>query len=182
MTALRANRRLLTLAVLCSAATVLGLAGSAVSDPRPRARAAGEDSPWPRTNALRPNVRAVQREVDELATQVELMEISADRYDDWETCLTYVPVSEYGDPDRQFGYVYDDRDGTAGGYMDGLAIDRRSRAGKEDYMFIDFARGGCRSDAPLPGGTADPASVGSSPPAWLRPARGRAGGLPSRDR
>jgi hypothetical protein len=163
--------RLLILAALCSAATVLGLAGSAVSDPRPAAHAAGQDSPWPRTKALRPNVRALQREVDDLATQVELMEISANRYDDWETCLTYVPVSEYGDPDRQFGYVYDDRDGTGGGYMDGLAVDRRSRPGREDYMFIDFARRGCRSDAPLPGGTADPASLRPRPssPAGLRP-------------
>jgi hypothetical protein len=138
-----------------------GAAGPAMSaEGTPKARAAGADSPWPQTNALRPNLRAVRREIRDLTRQVELMELSVARYDDWETCLTYVPVSEYGDPwDNQFGYLYDAREGTGTGFMDALAVDRRSRPRKEDYMFIDFARNGCRSDAPRPGGTADPASV-----------------------
>ena len=32
------------------------------------------------------------------------MELSAARYADWEACIRGVPVSEYGDPDRQSGY------------------------------------------------------------------------------
>ena len=88
------------------------------------------------------------------------MQETADRYEDWEKCISWVPVSEYGDPDRQFGYRYDERDGTAPGYRPALAVDRRSRPGREDYMFLDFARSGaCESAAPAAGGTADSASL-----------------------
>ena len=41
------------------------------------------------------------------------------------TCIRYVPVNEQGDRDRQSGYLYDERDGTGVGYMDGIAVDRR---------------------------------------------------------
>jgi len=88
------------------------------------------------------------------------MDASATRYADWESCIRGVPVSEYGDPDRRFGYLFDDRDGTPVSHMPALAVDRRRRPGREDYLFLDFARSdACRSNAPVPGGTADPASV-----------------------
>jgi hypothetical protein len=152
------------LVVLCilGAVVALGFEGSAVSGARPGAGAAGEDSPWPRTRALPPNVRALRRELGDLARQVEAMEQSAEGYEDWQTCLRYVPVNEHGDRDRQFGYLYDERDGTGPGYMDALAVDRRRRRGKEDYLFIHFRGGGCRTDSPQPGGTAEPASVRAS--------------------
>ena len=138
--------------------------GSAVSEARqPGAVAAGEDSPWPRTKALRPNVRALRREVAKLEWQVERMEQSAENAEDWITCIRYVPVNEQGDRDRQSGYLYDERDGTGVGFMDGLAVDRRRKAGKEDYLFMHFRGNGCRSDSPQPGGTAEPASVRRRP-------------------
>ena len=176
-----ATRRLGMTGLLLVAALVFGPVGAApAADAPPKARAAGEDSPWPGTNALRPNVRAVRREINDLTRQVELMELSVARYDDWETCLTYVPVSEYGDPwKNRFGYLYDAREGTGMGFMDALAIDRRSRPRREDYMFIDFARDGCRSDSPRPGGTAEPASVQAPP---VRPDGLRPRDLPSRPR
>ena len=87
------------------------------------------------------------------------MEQSAESDEDWMTCLRYVPVNEQGDRDRQSGYLYDERDGTGVGYMDGLAVDRRRRRGREDYLFIHFRGSGCRTDNPQPGGTAEPASV-----------------------
>ena len=87
------------------------------------------------------------------------MEQSAENYEAWQTCLTYVPVNELGDRDRQFGYLYDERDGTAIGYMDALAVDWRRRRGREDYLFIHFRGDGCRSDNPQPGGTAEPATA-----------------------
>jgi hypothetical protein len=153
----------LTIALTCAAAVVFGLGGSALSDPRPlEAVTAGEDSPWPSTNALRPNVRALHRELARLERQVELMEQSAERYEDWQTCLRYVPVNELGDRDRQSGYLYDDRDGTGPGPMDGLAVDRRRPRGHEDYLFMHFRGEGCGSDTPQPGGTAEPASVRAS--------------------
>ena len=164
--------RLVAVAILCGcgAVTALGFGGSDVSEARPQARAAGEDSPWPRTEKLRPNVRVAQRELERLEEQVQLMEQSAENYEAWQTCLTYVPVNEIGDRDRQSGYLYDDRDGTGVGYMDALAVDRRRRWGREDYLFIHFRGDGCRTDNPQPGGTAEPASV--------RAARARAGARP----
>jgi hypothetical protein len=156
--------RLGMLAILLAIALASGTVpegASAAAPPNPRA--AGTDSPWPPTNDLRQNLGAVRKEIDKLAFQVELMEESVARYDDWETCLSYVPVSEYGDPwNSAFGYLYDERDGTGVGFMDALSLDPFSRPGKEHYMFIDFARSqSCRSAAPLPGGTAEPASIQS---------------------
>ena len=153
--------RLLAVAALCGcgATAAFGFGASAVSDARPKADAAGEDSPWPRTGKLRPNVRAARRELKRLEELVEGMEESAETYEDWQTCLHYVPVNELGDRDRQSGFLYDDRNGTGVGHMDGLAVDRRRKWGNEDYLFIHFRREGCRSDNPQPGGTAEPASA-----------------------
>lgn len=109
---------------------------------------------------LQGKVRAMKAAVGALEAKVELMELSASRYANWQTCIQGVPVSEYGDPDRQFGYVYDERDGTASGRMPALAVDRKSRPRQEDYLFLRFSRrGGCATNAPLPGGTAAPASA-----------------------
>jgi hypothetical protein len=142
--------RLLAAALLV-AASVLAAAGGA---------SAGEDSPWPDTSSVPPNVRAVKTVVRDLEHKVALMELSARRYANWEACLHGVPISEYGDQDRQYGYGYDERDGTGSGYMSALAVDRKSRPRREDYLFLNFSRrGNCRSNAPLSGGTADPASV-----------------------
>jgi hypothetical protein len=148
----------LTLAIVCGAAGALGFGGSGTSEAR-LAIAAGDASPWPRTEAVGPNVRAARRELARLEEQVELMEQSAENAEDWMTCIRYVPVNEQGDRDRQFGYLYDERDGTGPGPMDGIAVDRRRRRGKEDYLFMHFRGDGCRSDSPQPGGTAEPASA-----------------------
>jgi hypothetical protein len=163
--------RLLAVAVV-GAAVLASAAGSAGSDRRPEARATGEDSPWPRTNALPANVRAIRSVVRDLSRKVELMELSAARYADWEACIHGVPISEYGDPDRQWGYVYDERNGIGTSYMSALAVDRKSRPRKEDYLFLNFSRrDSCRSNAPVPGGTADPASVRTTAAAKSRPPR-----------
>jgi hypothetical protein len=112
--------------------------------------------------------------VAKLEDKVRLMELSAARYADWAACLRGVPISEYGDPDRRFGYRYDERDGTGLGYMPALAVDRKSRPRREDYLFFDFARGnGCRSSPPSPGGTAEPASASPRARGPARRSRGR---------
>ena len=139
---MRSAHRLL--AGVLAAAILAALAGMA---------SAGEDSPWPRTSSLPANVRAVGSVVADLERKVEQMQLSAIRYADWPACIRGVPVSEYGDPDHQFGYMYDDRDGTGPEFRPALAVDRKSRPRKEDYLFLNLSRrGGCRSAAPLPGG------------------------------
>jgi len=145
------TRRYRTLAAAVTVALTITPAVASADD---------DDSPWPDSGSAAVQVRAVRNVVAELERKVELMEWSAARYADWEGCLHGVPVSEYGDPDRQFGYAYDERDGTGLGHMPALAVDRRSRDGKEDYLFLDFGSSSdCRSRPPLPGGTAEPASV-----------------------
>jgi hypothetical protein len=154
------TRPRLACAALCAFALALALGASVVSGAgRPDAVAAGESSPWPRTNAPGPNVRALRHQLARLERKVELMEQSVENAEDWMTCIRYVPVNEQGDRDRQSGYLYDERDGTGVGFMDGIAVDRRRREGREDYLFMNFRGGGCRSDNPQPGGTAEPASV-----------------------
>jgi hypothetical protein len=149
------------LTLLFTAALVSGpLAASASAATPETTRGEGSDSPWPNTNDLGRNIRAVRKEINKLAFQVELMEESVARYENWETCLDYVPVSEYGDPwDARFGYLYDERDGTGIGHMDAIAVDPRDRKRRSHYQFIDFVGEHCRSAAPLPGGTAEPASL-----------------------
>jgi hypothetical protein len=145
----RRPRRLVAGAALVAAGLLLAATASATSESR--------------TPTLPAKVRAIRSEVRALERKVELMELSAARYADWQACVRGVPVSEYGDPDRQSGYLYDERDGTGLGYRPALAIDRKSRPRREDYLFLNFSRrSNCRSDAPLSGGTADPASARSA--------------------
>ncbi len=139
--------------------TPCALAAAAALIVAPAARA-GEDSPWPRTQALPANVRAVASVVRVLEAKVGRMERSASRYAKWRACIRGVPVSEYGDPDGRSGYLYDERDGAGPGYMPALAIDRASRPRREDYLFLSFSRRSrCRSRPTQPGGTAETASV-----------------------
>jgi len=140
--------------LLCTlvATTVLGVCAAPAHG--------GEDSPWPQSGSIRAQIRAVKSVVRDLEERVGLLELSAARYANWEACLHGVPVTEYGDPDNQSGYLYDERDGTGLGHMPALAVDRLRKPRKEDYLFLDFARTpSCRSNAPVPGGTANPARV-----------------------
>jgi hypothetical protein len=134
-----------------------------------------EDSPWPDSESNRVQLQATRRVVQRLEDKVELMQLTAARYAAWEACIRGVPVSEYGDPDRQSGYAYDERDGSGPSFMPALAVDRMRRAGRADYLFLDFARSRrCRSEAPQPGGTADAASIRRRVPTGRsgRPGRG----------
>ncbi|HET6998788.1 MAG TPA: hypothetical protein VFI03_09375 [Solirubrobacterales bacterium] len=162
------RRRQLAAALAAALAALLVLASLSFSAPV----FDDEDSPWPDTEAVKPNLSAVQEVVGELEEKVDLMELSASHYADWEACLHGVPISEYGDPDGLAGFGYDEVDGTGFGFKPALAIDRKSRPRHEDYLFLDFERGGdCRTAAPKPGGTAESASVrpsGRTGPAFVQ--------------
>jgi hypothetical protein len=123
------------------------------------AGAAVGSAPAAAVGGQRDELRAAAAAVRSLEAKVELMELSASRYADWTACIRGVPVSEYGDPDGRFGYLYDEQDGSGRTRRPALAVDRR-RSRRPDYLFLDFARSGvCRSNPPRPGGTAEPASA-----------------------
>jgi hypothetical protein len=141
---------------------VIALAAAILACAATDARAGEEDSPWPDSESTAVQIAATRAQVNKLEDKSELMELSVARYDAWQSCLHGVPVTEYGDRDRQFGFRYDERDGSGPSFMPALAVDRTRRAGDEDYLFLDFSRsGGCRSAATLPGGTADAARASS---------------------
>ena len=80
----------------------------------------------------------------------------SEQFDEWESCLSWVPVTEYGDPEQRYGYVYEAREGERG-YRPALAIDR-SEWDDPDYMFLggELSRvhlrieGATRTDSPPP--------------------------------
>lgn len=103
-------------------------------------------------------VTRLERKVEDLERQVELMEQTADRYRRWKKCVTWVPVNEVGDPDNRYGYGYDERDGTGPTYLSALVVVPDDP--KPDYVFLQFdRRDECHSQPTQPGGTAEDASV-----------------------
>lgn len=106
-----------------------------------------------------PTIAQLEKKANSLERQIELMEQTADRYAQWKTCVSLVPVNEVGDTDNRFGYNYDERDGTKQTYMSALVVDREDD--KPEYAFLKFARrSGCESQPTQPGGTAEDASTG----------------------
>jgi len=78
------------------------------------------------------------------------------RFDAWESCVSQVPATEYGDPDGGFGYRFGHAGATSFAYRPALAIDR-SDWDDPDYLFLAFA-GGDRPGRPCrnePGERAD---------------------------
>jgi hypothetical protein len=100
----------------------------------------------------------LERSSNNLQRQIELMEQTADRYAQWKTCVSLVPVNEVGDTDNRLGYNYDERDGTKLTYMSALAVNREDE--RPEYAFLKFdRRDDCHSQPTQPGGTAEDASV-----------------------
>ena len=68
-----------------------------------------EDTPNPGAELT---VADLEKRANSLEKRIEAMEVTADRYAEWKTCVSLVPVNEVGDEDNRFGYNYDERDGT----------------------------------------------------------------------
>ena len=95
----------------------------------------------------------IQARVEAIARALTPMTRSAKRFRQWMRCVSWLPVSEYGDPDHGSGYAYDEKDGAGLDRRPALAVNTRGRPG---YIFLKFAkREGCESATTVPGGTAD---------------------------
>jgi hypothetical protein len=75
--------------------------------------------------------------VKRLEQREEKLEQMSEHFDEWESCLSWVPVTEYGDPDGRFGYLYGSK-GDQPGYKPALAVDI-SEWDDPDYEFLAFA-------------------------------------------
>jgi len=81
-------------------------------------------------------VLALERKVRRLEERAEDLESMSERFDEWESCLSWVPVTEYGDASRRFGYLYGE-EGSDTGYRPAITIDR-SEWDDPDYEFLAF--------------------------------------------
>ena len=82
------------------------------------------------------NLRALERKVERLKERAEDLERMSECFDEWESCLSWVPVTEYGDADRRFGYLFGEK-GAEPGYRPAIAIDT-SEWDDPDYEFLAF--------------------------------------------
>ena len=82
-------------------------------------------------------VLALERKVRRLEARAEDLERMSGRFDEWESCLSWVPVTEYGDADNRFGYLFDQEGSQEPGYRPAITIDR-SEWDDPDYEFLAF--------------------------------------------
>jgi hypothetical protein len=75
--------------------------------------------------------------VKNLEVRAGRLDTMASRFDEWESCLSWVPVTEFGDPEGRFGYLAEGGDGTLAGYHTGLLVDNSEWA-DPDYEFLAF--------------------------------------------
>ena len=83
------------------------------------------------------SVRALERRLALLEERAEALERMSERFDEWESCLSWVPVTEFGDARKHFGYLYSEK-GAEPGYMPAIAVDG-SEWDDPDYEFLAFA-------------------------------------------
>jgi hypothetical protein len=99
-----------------------------------RVSAAAAGQTLPRT------VRNLERRVKVMKRVAQGLLASSERFDEWESCVSWVPVTEYGDPDGGFGYLFGSKQTATPAYRPALAIDR-SDWDDPDYMFLAFVGG-----------------------------------------
>jgi hypothetical protein len=52
-------------------------------------------------------LKALERRFEKLDQRIGRVERIFDRFDEWESCLSWLPVTEYGHEDQNLGYLYD---------------------------------------------------------------------------
>ena len=113
----------------------------------PPPSSAGADRPGhrraaSRERALRRDVRRLERRLHRLEKRVDRVESDTERFDEWESCLSWLPVTEYGHEDQDLGYLVDDVDAEAPAeqpdrYLPALDIDT-SEWDDPDYEVLAF--------------------------------------------
>ncbi|CAN5286416.1 hypothetical protein BH09ACT10_BH09ACT10_24270 [soil metagenome] len=117
--------------------------------------------PWgtPAEGAASRNSRKIAKletRAAKLAQRIRTLEKTADRFDTWLTCISYVPVSEFGKDDQETGFRYDAGDRTGVSVRPALGVDPT----KPSLVFLTRKRSRvCESATTQPGGTADAARV-----------------------
>ena len=130
----------------------------------------------PRPPTLSGQLERLEHKAARITAMIELMEGMAARFRQAQRCISWLPVTEYGDRDHDFGYHYDERDGTDAHYRPALAV--KTGPGRPDYMFLAYSqRPRCQS-APTKPGT--PGSPGTADPAWTGVTASRSGAAEER--
>jgi hypothetical protein len=84
-------------------------------------------------------IRTLERRLEDLDRREGRLEDMSEHFDEFESCLSWVPVTEYGDPDGGFGYLFGGQGGVPR-YRAAITIDV-SEWDDPDYMFLGFERG-----------------------------------------
>ena len=80
-------------------------------------------------------VRHLQRKVKVLDRRLAAVDRMSERFDEWESCLSWLPVTETGDLDGRFGHLF--RSGDDRGYHAAMGIDS-SEWDDPDYELLAF--------------------------------------------
>ena len=77
----------------------------------PGAPGTADPAKLPRSHppARRMSLGALEKRFHALERREARLERMAEQFDEWESCLSWIPVTEYGDPERRFGYIYEVR-------------------------------------------------------------------------
>ena len=156
------RRRQLTSAAL-TLLLVVTLAPAASLAAHPSAWAEASDGP----RSLTPTAQLKRLEIKtaRIQARVELMERMALRFRQAMKCISWLPVTEYGDPDHEYGFHYDEMDGTGLDFRPALSV--HTARSRPDYMFLAYSqRPQCQSSPTKPG---TPGSPGTADPAWVVP-------------
>ncbi len=90
----------------------------------------------------RPALRRLERRLRKLERRIGRVEAGTERFDEWESCLSWLPVTEYGHDHQDLGYLVDDANGgqlaeEPDRYLSALDIDT-SEWDDPDYQVLAF--------------------------------------------
>jgi hypothetical protein len=114
---------------------------SAAPDPHGTGRAAGLELAGPRRGPDDGSgLRKLGNRMQRIESRIDGLEDAFDRFDEWESCLSWLPVTEYGDELQNLGFHFDD--GRPPAPEQSLRIPALDIDGSEwddpDYMFLAF--------------------------------------------